>query len=124
MSEKNLTHNEKRTLEVLKYSTKDHCITGKRIANLINLPYRASGMEGADMRSIIHNLRVLGYPICAKSEGYWLAKDRDDLDKFLYTLKMRIRSQQEVVKGLEETLDKMPKVSEDEKLVEFSKQVL
>ncbi len=119
---KELTNYEKRTLEVLKFSTREHCITGKRIANLIGLPYRASGMEGADMREIIHNLRVLSYPICAKSEGYWMAKDRDELDKFIYTLKMRVRSQQEVVAGLERA--DVPKVSAEEKLRELSKNYL
>jgi hypothetical protein len=117
----NLTNYEQKTLEVLAFSSKERPITGKRIANMIGLPYRVSGMEGADMRAIIHDLRIKGYPICAGDKGYWYAKTDKELNEFIYTLKARIRAQKEVVDGLKRAFDKVKIKTEEEKLKELSK---
>lgn len=113
-----LTPNEKKTLEVLRFSSKRHPITGKKIANSIGLPYRVSGMEGADMRAIIHDLRIKGFPICAGGKGYWLTKSEAELNKFIWELKARIKSQKEVLAGLEKSRAKVKTITEEQRMKE------
>ena len=92
---------------ILKMSDSRHPITGKEIANRIGLKERQKGMEGADMRSIIHALRLKGYPICASGRGYWYAKSEVELQAFIVSLQARSDSIVEAIEGLKKAGNKV-----------------
>lgn len=122
----NLSYYEQQTIKQLKkYSSKFRPISGKQIADNIGLRPREKGLEGADMRAIIHQLRLKGYPICANRHGYYLTEDRKELMRFMARLQKRIESQRQAVEGLRSALQGLSaEKSEEEQLKEFSQKVL
>ena len=102
-----LTPLQEATLRTLKPCGKSNPITGTKIANAIGLKQRRSGKEGADMRSIIHALRMKGYPICATGAGYWWPKTRTELSSYIVSFEMRVVKQEEALKGLKNSFEKI-----------------
>jgi|CXWL01.1.fsa_nt_gi hypothetical protein len=95
-----LTDLQRRTLEIISMHPANKPVTGKEVAIQIGLKARATGKEGADMRSIIHALQVKGYPVCASGRGYWYPSDGDELKAYIGSLKARATMVQEAVDGL------------------------
>lgn len=88
------------TLEQVCKRPKGDEIRGKDIAKLIGLKPRNTGKEGADMRSIIHALRIKGYPICANGKGYYWAADDTELMAYLKGFEARINDQRAAMQGM------------------------
>lgn len=103
----NLTQLQKKALDVIAGHGIKNPITGKEIATSIGLTPRATGKEGADMRSIINALRVKGWPICAKGDGYYFARNNEELSAFISDFQGRIDKQQQAVNGLKAGSDKL-----------------
>ena len=78
-----------KAIEILRQHTREFPITGKLLAKKIGLPQRKSGLEGADLRALIHELRVAGFPICASTSGYYFAQNKAELDNFIGRLENR-----------------------------------
>ena len=95
-----LTDLQRGALDIITMHPRQRPITGTEIANRIGLKPRSSGKEGADMRSVIHALRIKGYPICASGKGYWYPADGDELKMFILSLEARANDQLEAVEGL------------------------
>ena len=95
-----LTDLQQRTVEVVTPHRKENPITGVKIAAAIGLKERKSGKEGADMRSIIHALRVKGYPICANGKGYYWPENKQELYDFVQSLQARADDVLAAVEGL------------------------
>lgn len=85
-----------------------HPITGKAVAGIIGLKERKSGKEGADMRSIVHALRVKGYPICATGAGYWWPKNKEEAQAYILSFQGRIDDQQVALDGMRTGLGLIP----------------
>lgn len=100
---KNLTPYQTDILRLIKQATKEDPITGKEGALRIGLRPRSTGKEGADMRSVIHALRVKGYPVCASGKGYYYAKTFTELSEFISSLNGRINKIEEAVAGLQQS---------------------
>ena len=96
-----LTPYQTDTLRLIKTATKEEPITGKSIALQIGMRPRATGKEGADMRAVIHALRVKGYPLCASTNGYYYAQTLKELSDFISSLNGRIIKMEESVVGLQ-----------------------
>jgi len=116
---------EKETLKLLgKHIGFKNPISGREISSLINL--KTKGVEGAEMRNIIHQLRLKNYPICATFNGYYYAMTIEELENFRKILKNRIREQYQIWKilGSLETIKKVGKnpdlPSEEDELKELS----
>lgn len=75
-------------------------ITGTAIARAIGLKPRRSGMSGADMRSIIHALRVKGFPICANGKGYYWAQTPKEISEYVDLFRGRIEDQERACEGM------------------------
>ena len=104
----NLTPLQHQTLKILLADTnKDRPITGTNLALRIGLKGRKSGEQGGDIRSVIHALRIAGYPICATSRGYFYARTQGELSNFIVQLQGRLESQEEALKALKESFDKV-----------------
>lgn len=88
------------TLEAIHPHLKGDEITGREVAKKIGLKPRATGKEGADMRSIVNALRVKGYPICANGKGYFWAATQGDLETFITSFQGRINDQQKACSGM------------------------
>lgn len=97
-----LTSLQQRTIEIISMHPSKKPITGKEVAIQIGLKARATGKEGADMRSIIHALRVKGYPVCAHGRGYFYAADGDELKGFIDSLEGRANEVMEAADGLKQ----------------------
>jgi hypothetical protein len=97
-----MTYFQQRAIEILKHHTAENKITGKSLAKTIGLQDRRSGLEGADMRAIIHALRMAGFPILADTEGYWYAQTKEELKDFIGRLEHRVGEQQKVIDALKE----------------------
>jgi len=96
-----LSPNQHATLKILMTDTSSaQPIAGLVLAKRIGLKARAAGIDGGDMRSIIHTLRVKGFPICAGGRGYYYAREEGELSKFIDRLQNRIISLEEALKGL------------------------
>lgn len=96
----NLTDLQRGALDLITMHPHSRPITGTEIANRIGLKPRTSGKEGADMRSVIHALRIKGYPICASGRGYWYPASGDELKAYIESLEARANDQLEAVEGL------------------------
>ena len=97
-----LTDLQRKALENISTHTAQRPVTGKEVAIQIGLKARATGKEGADMRSIIHALRVKGYPICATGRGYFYPANGDELKGYIDSLEARAREVQEAADGLKQ----------------------
>lgn len=100
-----VTEIQQRTLVIVQRHHKGSPITGAQIAAMISLTERDPAKPGADMRSVIHGLRVKGYPICATGNGYWYAKSQDELFQYITEFQARIDNQQEACDGLKNAFE-------------------
>ncbi len=101
-----MTNLQEKTLEIVGARDKTNPITGLNISRSLNLPAQRTGMQGADMRSIINALRMKGYPICASTRGYYWPRSQQEAKDYAESLQARINVQQRAVKGIMEGLDK------------------
>lgn len=97
-----LTPLQQRVLNILISDTHEkRQITGLEIMKRIGLAaFGRRSVPGADMRHIIHALRIKGFPICANSRGYFYARTDAALSKFIVQLQARLQSQEEALNGL------------------------
>lgn len=109
----NLTPLQEKTLKVVKEVNKKMPLTAKQITNIIGLKEDFS-KEGANMRSIIHALRVKGYPICANGRGYYYARTSTELSEYIVSLNARIMKTEEASRGLSKGFDKVKRVFEEQ----------
>lgn len=59
------------------------------------------------LRSIIHKLRLDGYPIASSPKGYWWAKTPDEIDPTIAHLRGRATKIYEIVRALEKSRAKL-----------------
>lgn len=91
------------TLQILvQDSHEGQPINGTNLAKRIGLKQQ-TGKDGANLRSIIHTLRIKGFPICANGRGYFYARSSDQLSKFITKMQGRVLSQEQALKGLKES---------------------
>ena len=109
---KTLTEAQERTLKVVKEATRSRPISAKKITFIIGLKEDFS-KEGANMRSIIHALRVKGYPICANGRGYYYAQTSMELSEYIVSLNARITKTEEASRGLSKGFDKVKEIIEE-----------
>lgn len=102
-----LTSLQEATLDQIARRRKGREITGAEVARAIRLTPR-SEKEGADMRSIIHALRLKGYPICANNKGYYWPETPTELDEYLEDFKARIEDQQKAYYGMQANAEYIP----------------
>lgn len=97
-----ITPLQKRVLDILILDTNEkRAITGMNIVKRIGLAaFGNKSIPGADMRQVIHALRLKGFPICANSRGYFYARTEEALSKFIVRLQSRLQSQEEALNGL------------------------
>jgi biotin operon repressor len=91
---------------------KDHVgqnnpVTGAEIQRQINL-VDADHKKGAGLRQIINALRDKGYAICANENGYYYAKDKNELWEYIQDFQNRINEQQAACNVLIEKYNSMP----------------
>lgn len=103
-----LTELQEKTVAILQFTNSLEPVTGRDIANRIGLRPRSSGKEGADMRSIIHALRIKGFPICANGDGYFWARTSVELNDFIRSFQARVDDQQRAIDGMKESHSKVP----------------
>ncbi len=96
-----LTDLQQSAWDIIKQARIGKEITGKQVAQSIGLKPRSPDKEGADMRQVIHALRVKEYPLCANTGGYYAAKDKQELLDYCKSLEGRIRETQMALNGLE-----------------------
>lgn len=108
---KSLTENQQKVLRILIADTNDKStITGANLTKRIGL-YLRQGDERGGMRSVIHALRVKGFPVCATSRGYFYAKTDLELGKFISKLQGRVEAQQKAIDGLKMSFHNVGKVA-------------
>ena len=67
---------------------------------------RKYNLKGAEVRQIIHQLRLNGVPICSGPDGYYYPKDRIEAKHTINHLKSRAKSLFNVIIAMEEHFDK------------------
>ena len=102
-----LTRLQEDTLTTIMERRKNNPITGKEVASAIGLKPRATGKEGADLRSIVNALRCKGYPICASNDGYYWPGNDADLTAYLDIFQGRINDQAKALAGMRFGFDKI-----------------
>lgn len=103
-----LTFLQERVVALIRNKSKNYPITGKGIADALRIKEIPS-KEGANIRSIIHSLRIKGYPICASGKGYYWPKDSRELSAFIHSFQIRVLEEQKAVDGLNMSWDKVEK---------------
>ena len=104
-----LTFAQEKVLKVIKQASHAYPVTGKQIRSQLNFIDRK---EGADMRAVIHALRVKGYPICANGNGYYWPKNDRELSAFITAFQGRVMKEQQAIDGLNKAWDKVEKYKE------------
>ena len=107
-----LTFLQEETLRIVKGIKKRNPITAGRLAFSIRLKENPT-KEGANMRSIIHALRVKGYPICANGRGYYYAENSLELSEYIAALIGKIVKMQEACDGLGRSYDMVKEVFDE-----------
>ncbi len=113
-----LTPYQRRALVLISKHGRGNPIIGKNIAINIGLKDRDTGKEGADMRSVIHALRMKGYPICGTGEGYYYAGSQTELFQYIESLGGRIAKQQEALDALKKSFPNIARVFSDDPMDE------
>lgn len=90
-------------------------ITGTQVAAAIGLKPRANGKAGADMRAVVHALRVKGWPVCASGDGYWWPADSAELSAYISSFEGRVLDQERALSGLRAGFDKIDDSREPER---------
>ena len=67
---------------------------------------RTYDIKGAEVRQIIHQLRLEGIPICSGPDGYYYPRDRIEATHTINHLRSRAISLFDIVKAMEEHFDK------------------
>ena len=101
-----LTPYQSHVAKILRHSTKESPVTGRTIGRMVGIQENAK-TDGANLRSVIHALRVKGFPICADSNGYFWAGDAEELQEFIISFQGRVDEQQKAVDGLRASYDKV-----------------
>lgn len=83
-----LAKHEKQFLDILR--------TGKRNA----IKARNINMCDREIREIVSNLRIKGYPVCSDHNGYYLAENKEELHKTICLLASKANTLNNVVAGL------------------------
>lgn len=99
-----LTDLQQQLLQVVRQRTRGNEMTGAKIANAIGLRERDSGKQGADLRSIVNALRTKGYPILANTNGYYYARNKEELYEYIQSLEGRKNKIEQALEGLEDCL--------------------
>jgi len=105
-----LTWIQERVLGIIKQASKAYPVTGKKLREQLHFKDREK--EGADMRSVIHALRVKGFPICASGNGYYWPKNDRELSAFIVAFQARVMKEQKAIDGLNKSWDKVDKYKE------------
>ena len=63
--------------------------------------------KGPEIREIIHNIRVAGYPIASCSKGYYYANSKAELAHTLNRVSSYIREMEKMKDGLLKAYDKL-----------------
>lgn len=86
------------TQYIMKHSNgKKHPVCGSQIAKA----YEISGWE---VRRLINVARCKGDPICSCSSGYYIASDRQEIQKTIDSLDSRIAAMSNARNGLQKSL--------------------
>lgn len=96
---KKFTDIQQRTLDIIKARGKGNPITGAELTYLVDIEDQPRA-KGANMRSVIHALRVKGQPICANNLGYWWPASQEELSAYISEFQARVTKQQEAVDSL------------------------
>lgn len=102
-----LTRLQEDALTTIMERRRGNPITGKEVASAIGLKPRATGMDGADLRSIVNALRCKGYPICACNDGYYWPGSDADLTAYLDIFQGRIADQAKALAGMRLGFDRI-----------------
>lgn len=65
----------------------------------------AFGISGQVVRRLVNTARTNGDPICSCGRGYYIAKDRDEIQKTIESLSGRISAISSAISGLRHCLD-------------------
>lgn len=68
---------------------------------------RIHGRNPRELRRIVHDLRVLGYPICSGQEGYYYAENSRELAGTMRFLESYLKEMQEAINGIRGTYYEM-----------------
>ncbi|MCR5352508.1 MAG: hypothetical protein K6E35_08490 [Bacteroidales bacterium] len=88
---------------------KDNAITNEAMREALTL-HGYKKVSSARIRKIINHIRVNGLIEClmATSYGYYITKDKDEMNDYIYSLKGRIEAIQAVMEAMIEQHDNMP----------------
>lgn len=62
------------------------------------------GLKPERVKKLIQNARHDGHSICSGSEGYWIAKNEDEMQRFLSSMKNQAIKRFETTKAMRESL--------------------
>ena len=79
--------------------------TNKRIADVMKEHYGIK-LSGARMRKIINWIRIKGLVpnLIATSQGYYVSQDKEEIEKYIYSLRQRARAILAVGAAMEDNL--------------------
>lgn len=80
------------------HSGKENAVTAKKMSQW---------GSGVDIRSMVHDLRIQGFPICSDNDGYYYATTADELDATINIMRSRAKEIEKVFVALNKTKFKM-----------------
>jgi hypothetical protein len=85
----------------------EHAIKDPAIRQFVNVPDRDPRKPTAGLREIINTLRQSGEPICSSTNGYWYAKNAEELKNCIEALDGRAIKIFEATKGMKKALNNL-----------------
>ena len=82
---------------VLEILASGNVYTGKQLS-------RFTGLHDADVRRVIHDLRCDGVAVCSCRRGYYLPRDKEEIQKTIASLERHIKQITDAVEGLKRGL--------------------
>lgn len=103
--ESSLNETQQNILKILLEETDDNRhAPGRVIARRLNaLGLCQFGQE--EIRQVIHQLRVMRYPVLSSAKGYYYARTTEVLSKYLLKLEERMSEEEEIRRGLVAAFD-------------------
>lgn len=124
-AKKNINDRQQKVLRVLMAETDaSRPMSAANVAKAAAFGYFSKEKRNEDgwVKAAVHELQIMGFPICSTPHGYFHAKSNTDVEKFLRKLQGRIDNEQKVIDGLKRSITGETKISETGE-VSYTKQV-
>lgn len=80
------------------------CALGEHKAIKAKVITALTGINAREIRLLVHEMRINGYPVCSGNDGYFYASTSDELEKTIRRMRRQIIGTKMALSGLEKAV--------------------